>query len=180
MTYKLTNAYFEDPEGIAGQEFGVYVTVRKRRECTSGDSIWLCQCKVCGSHRNVSLDRLKREMPSSCPYCHKQQTQESLQRKRVYQAWSNLESRCYNPKNPGYKNYGGRGIKVWEEWKNSFQSFFEYVKTLPRYGETGMSLDRIDNDKGYCPGNLRWATAKEQCNNRRARNGRKTVRQERV
>jgi hypothetical protein len=70
--------------------------------------------------------------------------------------------RCGNPKNPKYKDYGGRGITVCERWKK-FENFFADVGEKP----TGMSIDRIDNDLGYFPGNVRWTTSVEQSKNQR-------------
>lgn len=81
-----------------------------------------------------------------------------------WQCWSNARKRCHGEWHPQYASYGGRGIKVHEEWRNSFRNFMLYVGAKPH---PGVSLDRIDNDKGYEPGNVRWATPREQNNNRR-------------
>lgn len=85
----------------------------------------------------------------------------------IYRKWHDMKTRCYYSGNISYKNYGGRGITVCEEWRNSFQAFYDYVSQLPHYGEPGYSLDRIDNDGNYEPGNVRWATKLMQMNNRR-------------
>lgn len=91
----------------------------------------------------------------------------------IYKRWVNMKRRCLNPKCSDYKHYGARGIYVCKEWENSFRSFFDYVSTLDHFNEPGRSLDRIDNDDGYRPCNVRWATKKEQANNtRRTKNAR--------
>lgn len=81
-----------------------------------------------------------------------------------YRAWGSMISRCYNVNHPQYKNYGARGITICDEWKNSFIAFFNYMGQRP---SAKHSIDRIDNDLGYAPGNCRWATSKEQNNNKR-------------
>ena len=76
-----------------------------------------------------------------------------------------MRARCGNLKAPRYPAYGGRGIAVCDEWMTSFEAFYEHVGPRPE----GMSLDRINNDGNYEPGNVRWADAKQQANNRRPR-----------
>ena len=88
---------------------------------------------------------------------------------RIYRTWKAMKTRCHNEHSPSFKNYGGRGITVCDEWKNDFQSFYEYVSKLEYFGEPGRTLDRINNDGNYEPGNVRWATRKEQQVNRRRR-----------
>lgn len=81
-----------------------------------------------------------------------------------YTAWRNMKARCFNPNDCNYRHYGGRGIKVFPEWIDSFDAFFSYIGRRP---EGGYSLDRIDYNGDYAPGNVRWATWEVQENNRR-------------
>ena len=82
---------------------------------------------------------------------------------KEYRAWANIKARCTNPKIPGYQNYGARGIGMAQEWLQSSAAFLTYVGRAP---SPDHSLDRIDNTKGYVPGNVRWATRDEQANNK--------------
>ena len=84
--------------------------------------------------------------------------------------WRQIKSRCNNPNDKDFYKYGGRGIKLCDEWflyPDGFLNFFEHVSQLPHFGESGYTLDRINNDGNYEPGNVRWATYKEQTANRR-------------
>ena len=91
---------------------------------------------------------------------------EELKRKEnpLYKIWVNMKQRCYNPKHPRYADWGGRGIKVADRWLTSFETFAREVGDRP---SPQHSLDRIDNNGGYGPMNVRWATKKEQRANQR-------------
>ena len=82
---------------------------------------------------------------------------------KTYNSWDNMKQRCYNPKRKEYANYGGRGIEVCESWRNSFVSFFEDMGERP----DGYTLDRIDVNGNYEPGNCRWVDWKTQATNKR-------------
>lgn len=97
------------------------------------------------------------------PRTHGMSRGDALQVK-TYRAWVHMRERCLNPDHPGFANYGGRGITVCALWQDSFDSFVEHVGLPPTRFH---SLDRIDNGKGYEPGNVRWATAETQRGNSR-------------
>lgn len=95
-----------------------------------------------------------------------------LYKSRLYWVWHSMKDRCYNPKATSYKHYGGRGIKVCDEWKNSFKAFYDwaysngYDENAPR---NKCTIDRINNDGDYEPSNCRWVDAKIQASNQRKR-----------
>lgn len=156
---------------MIGKRFGRLTVTAESGRSKTGLVMWECKCD-CGSSVIVRGTHLREGSIRSCGCIRREEasTRHSAHRKtntRVYRIWRNMKTRCYNPKHKHFKHYGGRGITICEEWQTSFESFFDYVSQLPCFGEEGRSIDRIDNDGNYEPGNVRWATPKEQRANQR-------------
>lgn len=131
---------------------------------------WHCVCE-CGKRVIVAGQSLRTGNTKSCGCLRGELYKSGGPRKthgatktRTYTSWFQMKRRCYDHKNPEYKNYGGRGIRVYRKWRMSFESFLAYIGPRP----LGTSLDRIDNSRGYFPGNVRWATRTQQSRNTRS------------
>lgn len=156
---------------LAGQKFA-RLTVLSRAESAANKAAnkaarWLCRCD-CGAEVVVAGQHLRSGNTKSCgcqraDSARERSTKHGMASTLSYRRWESIKQRCFNPNNPSYKNYGGRGITMWPEWADSFEAFHAAVGDAP----DGMTLDRIDNDGNYEPGNLHWATPTQQVANRR-------------
>ena len=161
---------------LCGQKFGRLLVVGRAPKLSASNrgARWVCVCD-CGGQTISRSDRLRAGLAKSCGclsvevakathtthgHCGERRVS------REYQAWVNMRARCSGGQSHCWKNYGGRGINVFPDWELSFDAFFQHVGQSPG---RGYELDRIDNNKGYWPGNVRWVTKSENNKNRRSR-----------
>ena len=135
-----------------------------------GNMVYSCLCE-CGNSTTATAASLRAGGKKSCGCLRKDQarvngkiaTTHGMYGSKVYEAWAGIKKRCNNPSHKSYDRYGGRGIEICKEWGDSFLSFYGYIGDAP---SSKHSVDRIDNDGNYEPGNVRWATTRQQSNNR--------------
>lgn len=153
---------------IAGRRYGKLVAIKDvGLNKKSGSRLWLCKCD-CGGESTVSPGVLNSGNTKSCG-CEKTRAHNKThdcKPAKLHSVWSSMKDRCYNPNYKGYCNYGGRGIEVCDEWKDSYISFRDWA-FVNGYQE-GLSIDRIDNNGPYAPWNARWVEKGVQANNTRA------------
>jgi hypothetical protein len=162
---------------LTGKRFGRLLVIERAENYIqpNGGMVtrWKCKCD-CGKTKIVNTASLKRGKTKSCgclvaEKCRETMTKHGRTNSRLYGIWKNMRERCNNPNRERYKDWGGRGIRICDEW-NDFKTFYEwgmsngYDETAPRGKCT---LDRINNDGNYEPGNCRWANMVEQNRNQR-------------
>lgn len=153
---------------LVGRRFGRLIVIRRHRD-GERHTKWLCRCD-CGKKKIVASDKLLNGETKSCRCLFSEMLGKrslkhgnTINRKptREYEAWANAKTRCYNPRNEKYKNYGKRGIKMCSRWKDSFANFIKDMGKCPE----GKTLDRKNVNGDYEPLNCQWSTREEQMNN---------------
>nr|DAH22871.1 MAG TPA: hypothetical protein [Caudoviricetes sp.] len=157
---------------LTGRIFGRLVVV-ERSGTVNKHTMWLCRCD-CGSEIIADAYNLRAGHTESCGCLQRERTGNAnrthgMTDSRLYTIWQSMKNRCYRKSYHAFHHYGGRGIRICEEWLCSFESFYDWAISHG-YNDT-LSIDRIDVNGNYCPANCRWATMKEQNMNKRAKNG---------
>ena len=155
-----------------GEKFGRLLVVGEGKR-TSKERRMDCLCE-CGNSCSPQLNHLRSGRTTSCGCVRTErivreryQMKHGMDGSKAYRRWDAMKARCYNPRHQAFKWYGARGIGVCKRWRESFEAFYADVGEAPE----GKSIDRVDNDWHYEPGNWRWATPVEQNRNRRNSNG---------
>lgn len=152
---------------LTGNRYGTLTVmgyaVRTEMKSSASRSAWLCKCD-CGAERIIQGDKLRAGRSFSCFECRNISQPHGKVGSRTYASWSAMKLRCLNRQYGRFADYGGRGITICDRWMK-FENFLADMGERPE----GATLDRIDNEGNYEPGNCRWATVAEQNRNQRAR-----------
>lgn len=154
-------------EDLTGKTYNMLTVIKRLPNNSSGATVWECQCE-CGRITKVRSSNLKNGNVKSCG-CLKHRSTSTTHNKsntKLYGIWNAMKQRCYNPNYHAYKNYGGRGIIICDDWVNSFNNFYNWA--INNGYQEGLSIERINVDDNYYPNNCTWITLAQQAQNRRS------------
>lgn len=153
---------------LTGQRFGRLVVIKEAGRSSDGRVRWLCKCD-CGNYTSTpSTKTLRNGTCRSCGCIEKEKPNSrthGMSNTKLFAVWNSMKQRCLNQNSKSYKNYGGRGITVCQEWQEDFQTFYDWA--MANGYQEGLEIDRIYVNGNYEPDNCRWVTSKKNNNNRR-------------
>lgn len=170
---------------MVGKRYSRLIVISRDVDSIRKAFFWNCLCD-CGKKKSIQGSNMRRGLIKSCGCLRKEYYKKLIghgipnshsnshgkSKSRLYIKWSGMRKRCLNSKSDRYKDYGGRGIKICDEWKDNFINFYNdmqesYLKHCKIFGERQTTLDRVNNDGNYEKSNCRWATYSEQNINQR-------------
>ncbi len=155
-------------DNLTGQTFGKLYVVKRVENDAQGTVQYLCRCE-CGNEKIVRANHLKRGAVRSCgclasALTSQRNTTHNKTGTRLYRIWRGIKVRCYDAHHKDFRDYGAKGVTICDEWRDDFQAFYDWA--MANGYEENLSIDRIDNSKGYSPDNCRWADNIQQANNK--------------